>query len=157
MVISVRDIYNDLIKPFQNFRLVVVFYSVKQKLLISDTTLRSFVPPQVRKITPELRQICGCEICVIPKDIHFYLNKFRTRPVTYLQHNYVGRHTRFFLFSTISTAHYKDIVFPDIEYLNATIKYAAHCITCLPIKPDNIIHIECDSIYLNEFMSTISL
>ena len=71
--------------------------SVTHKLLISDTTSRSFSPPHVRKITPKLRQICGCVICIITKDMHIDLNIFRTRLVTYLQQNSVGRHTRLVL------------------------------------------------------------
>ena len=40
MDISIRDIHNDMIKPYDNAWLVNVFDSVTQKLLISDTTLR---------------------------------------------------------------------------------------------------------------------
>ena len=35
-------------------------------------------------------------------------------------------------------------MFPHGECLHATIKYAAQCITCIHIKPRNIIHIKCD-------------
>ena len=47
------------------------------KLLISDTELRSFTPPQVRKMTPKLIQICGCEIFIVPKDVKIDLDRFR--------------------------------------------------------------------------------
>ena len=72
------------------------------------------------------------------------LNISRTRLVTDLQHMSVGRHTRNSLFSTTSYARYKHIMFLDGECLHAYIKYAAHYITCLPIKPKNMIHIKCD-------------
>ena len=39
--------------------------------------------------------------------------------------------------------HYKDKVFPVGECLHAKIKDAAHCITFIPIKPNNIVHIKC--------------
>ena len=93
--------------------------------MISDRTLRSFIPPQVQKITPKLRQVCGCEICIIPKDMQLGSNIFRTIPGIYLQHNSVWRHTHNSLFSTISATHYKDKVFPYGECLHATIKSAA--------------------------------
>ena len=60
MDIYVRDLQNDMIKPFDNGGLESLVDSVTHKVLISDTTLRSFIPPQVRKMTPKLCQICGC-------------------------------------------------------------------------------------------------
>ena len=106
-------IHNDTIKPYENGILVSVVDSLRHKILINDTTLRPFIPPQVRKVAPKLRHICGYELCIIPKDIHIYLNKFRTRLVTYLQQNSVGRHKNNSLFSTSSSPHYKYKVYPD--------------------------------------------
>ena len=71
MEISIIDLHNNMIKPYDNGGLESVFDSVPQKALISDTTLRSFIPPQVRKMTPKLYHICGCELFIIPKDICF--------------------------------------------------------------------------------------
>ena len=42
---SVRDIQNDTIKPSDNGGLDSVVDSVTNKVLISDTKLRSFIPP----------------------------------------------------------------------------------------------------------------
>ena len=111
MDVYVRDIHNNMIKPLENGGLDNVVYSVTNKLMISDTILRSFIPPQIREMTPKLRDICGCELCIIPKDMQIYLNIFRTRRVIYLQQKYVVRHKHNSLFSTTSNAHYKDIVF----------------------------------------------
>ena len=61
MDIYVRYIQNDTIKLSMNGGLTSVVDYVTQKVLISDTALRSFIPPQVRKMTPKLRQICRCE------------------------------------------------------------------------------------------------
>ena len=94
MDISIRDIHNDMIKPYDNAWLVNVFDSVTQKLLISDTTLRQFIPQQVRKMNPKLYQIWGCELCIIPKYMKIDLNRFRTNIVKYLQHKSVGTHTQ---------------------------------------------------------------
>ena len=54
---SVRDIHNDMIKQSDNGGLWSGVDSVIQKFLIKDTTLRSFIPPQFRKMTPKLCQI----------------------------------------------------------------------------------------------------
>ena len=104
MDIYVRGIQNHMIKPSDNGGLESVVDSVKHKVLISDTSLRLFIPPQVWKMTPILHQICGGGIYIIPKDIHIYLNRLRTRLVTYLQHNSSGRLTWNSLFSTISSS-----------------------------------------------------
>ena len=122
MDISVRGIHNNIIKPFENGGLVSVVYSMTQKVLISYTTLRSFILPQVCKMTPKSRQICGCEICITPNNMQFDLNRFRTIIVIYLQQKFIRIHTSNSLFSTTSAAYYKDKLFPDGEFLNTTIK-----------------------------------
>ena len=69
MVIYASYLHNDMIKEYDSGRLDSVFDSVTQKILISDTTLRSLIPLQVRKTTPKLCHICGFDICIIPKDM----------------------------------------------------------------------------------------
>ena len=91
MDIYVRDTKNDMIKTSEIAGLESVVDSTTQRFLISDTTLRSFIPPQFRKMNPILHHICGCEIFIIPKNTHIDLNIFRTKIVSYLQHNFVGR------------------------------------------------------------------
>ena len=47
-------------------------------------------------------------------------------------------------------------MFPDGEYLHATIKDTDQCIiTCLPIKPNNMINIKCDLGFLINVPSKI--
>ena len=70
MDISARYIHNDMIKQSENGGLESVVDYITHKVMISDTILRLFIPPQFRKMTAKLRQICGCEICIIPKYMH---------------------------------------------------------------------------------------
>ena len=58
----------------------------------------------------------------------------------------VDRHTHKSVFSTISDAHYKEKVFPDGEFLHATIKDVDQYIYCAHIKPKNIINMKYDFI-----------
>ena len=90
--------------------------SVSHTVLISDTTLRSFIPSQVRKMNPKICQICGCELCTILKDMQIYLNRIRTILVTDLQQNSVGRNTWNSLFSNTRNAHYKLICFQIVNF-----------------------------------------
>ena len=105
MDISVRDLCNDIIKPSEN-GLESVFDSVKYKFLLSDTILRSFIPPQVLKMTPQICQIGGCDICIIIKGTHIDLKGYRKKLVADLQQKSFGRHTRNSVFSNTSAAHY---------------------------------------------------
>ena len=133
MEISVRGLQNDITKPSINGGMTSLVDIVTHKLLKSDRTIRLFIPPQIRKMTPKLRHIYGCDICIVPEDTHIDLNIFITRPVTYLQKKSAGRCKRNSLFCTKSNTHYKNKVFPAGECLHGAIKDAAHCVTCIPI------------------------
>ena len=63
----------------------------------------------------------------------------------------VDRHTHKSVFSTISDAHYKEKVFPDGEFLHATIKDVDQYIYCAHIKPKNIINMKYDLFFFNYF------
>ena len=89
MNIFVRDVHNGMIKPPENAELTSLVDYVAHKALISDIALRSFILPQVCKTTPNLRHICGCELCIIPKDVTIDLNVFIKRLVKDLQKKYV--------------------------------------------------------------------
>ena len=125
MELYVSYLHSDMIKQYDNGGLESVVDSVTQKYLINYTTLRSFIPPQVRKITPILRQICGYQLCIIPKDLHNGLNIFITNLVTYLQQKSVGVHTLNSEYINKSPAHYKKKLFPYGDFLHANIKDAA--------------------------------
>ena len=94
MWISFIDINNDMIKPSDNDMLESVVDCVTHRVLISDTTLRYFIPPQVRKMITKLRHICGWELCIIPKDMQIYLNRYRIILVPDLQQESIVRNTR---------------------------------------------------------------
>ena len=68
------------------------------------------------------------------------LNIFRTKIVSDPQQKSVGRDTYSSTFSTTSVAHQKGKVFTYGECLHANIRDSDHPITCNPIKPNNIIH-----------------
>ena len=51
MEISVRDLHNDMKKSSENGGLAIVADSMTQEVMIRDTPLRYFIPPQFRKMT----------------------------------------------------------------------------------------------------------
>ena len=157
MKISVRYLNHDMIKPSNNVGLASVVEYLTYKVLINFTILRSFIPPKVQKMTPKLCQICGWEICIIPKGMQIDFNILRTRLVIYLQQKSVRCHTRNSLFITTSYEHFKHKVFPDGNFLQTTIKDEDQCIICITIKPKNLINIKCDLSFVMNGLSIIFL
>ena len=132
------------IKISDNSGLECVVDSATNKLLISDTTLRSFIPTKVHIMNPRLRQIYIFKYCITAKDMDIGFNRFRTNLVETFQQKYVCRHTFNSVYSTTSASHCKDKVFPYSECLHANIEDEDQCISVTPIKPKNIIHTNCD-------------
>ena len=116
MEVYVRGLQNDMIKPSNNCGFLIVVDPMTHKVLISDTTLGSFIPPQVRKMAPKLLLIFGYKLCIIPKDIQIDLNIFITILVIYLQQKSARIHTRNSLIITRSAVHYKEMFFQMINF-----------------------------------------
>ena len=49
------------------------------KIIISDSTLRSLLPPQLKKMSARYKIMCGCECCISAKTIHSSLLSWRDR------------------------------------------------------------------------------
>ena len=75
--ISVRELHDDLIGPPPK-GLPSVYESSTQKLLVSESTLRAMLPPQIRRMTNAQKEICGCECCITTKILHQALLHFRS-------------------------------------------------------------------------------
>ena len=67
MGIYVMGIQNDMIKPSDNGGLVSAVDSVTQKVLICDTILRSFIPPQVWKLLPNYVRFADVRFALFPR------------------------------------------------------------------------------------------
>ena len=49
------------------------------KIIISDSTLRSLLPPQLKQMSARYKIMCGCECCISAKSIHSSLPSWRDR------------------------------------------------------------------------------
>ena len=47
------------------------------KIIISDSTLRSLLPPQLKQMSERYKVMCGCECCISAKSIHSSLLPWR--------------------------------------------------------------------------------
>ena len=62
--------------------------------IISDSTLRNILPPQLNKMTCRYKVMCGCECFVFSKSMHSYLLKwldFRLKQLNDRSHNAQNR------------------------------------------------------------------
>jgi hypothetical protein len=75
--ISVRELHNDLISPASDGGLAAA--RVDGKVIISDTALRYLLPPQLKPMTEKHKQMCGCEVCLVPDSPQRSLNARRAR------------------------------------------------------------------------------
>lgn len=74
---SVRELHDDLIGPPPK-GLKDVYQPRTNKLLISESTLRLLLPPQLRPMTMAQKEICGCECCITIKMLHQSLMHYKS-------------------------------------------------------------------------------
>ena len=46
---------------------------VDNNTIISDSTLRNILPPQLKKMTSQYKVMCACECCILANILHFSL------------------------------------------------------------------------------------
>ena len=66
---SVREPHNSLVS-YPNDGGLKDARNEDVKIIISDSTLRSFLPPQFKKMSARYKIMCGCECCISAKSIH---------------------------------------------------------------------------------------
>ena len=66
---SVRELHNSLVSDPNDGGLKYARYE-DGKIIISDSTLYSLLPPQFKKMTARYNIMCGYECCISAKSIH---------------------------------------------------------------------------------------
>ena len=75
---SVRQIHNSLVSDTNDGGLKDA-RNEDGKIIISDSTLRSLLPPQLKQMSTRYNIMCGCEFCISAKSIHSSLISWRDR------------------------------------------------------------------------------
>ena len=75
---SVRELHNSLVSDPNDGGLKDA-RDEDGKIIISDSTLRSLFPPQLKQMYTHYKIMCGCECCISAKSIHFSLLSWRDR------------------------------------------------------------------------------
>ena len=76
---SMQQLHNELIASPDDGGLLGARHAKTNYVKISDTMLRSLVPPQLRPMTDNHKMMCGCAICNTSKYMQEYLNAFLQR------------------------------------------------------------------------------
>ena len=66
---SVRELYNSLVSDTHDGGLKNA-RDEYGKIIISESTLRSLLPPQLKQISAQYKVMCGCECCIYAKSVH---------------------------------------------------------------------------------------
>ena len=74
-----RQLHNKLIASPDDVGLVGARHAETNDVIISDTILRSLVPPQLRPMIDNHKRMCGCVICNTTKYIQESLNAWRRK------------------------------------------------------------------------------
>ena len=74
--VSVRELHNSLVSDTNDGGLKDDSYEY-DKIIISDYTLSSLFPPQLKQMSAQYKVMCGCERCIYDKSIHSSLLSWR--------------------------------------------------------------------------------
>ena len=75
---SVRELNNSLVSDTNDGGLKDARYEYG-KNIISDSTLRLLLPPQLKQMSARYKVMCGCECCIYDKRIHSSFLSWRDR------------------------------------------------------------------------------
>ena len=76
--VSVRELHNSLVSD-QNDGGLKDARDEDGKIIISDSTLCSLLPPKLKQMSERCKVVCGCECCSSAKSIHLSLISWSDR------------------------------------------------------------------------------
>ena len=75
--VSVRELNNSIVSDPNDYGLKDA--RDDYNIIISDSTLRSLLSPQLKQMSARYKVMCGCECCISAKIIHSSLLSWRDR------------------------------------------------------------------------------
>jgi hypothetical protein len=132
LCVPVRELHNDLVKDPPTG--LAGAKDANNKCVISDTMLRSLLPPELKPATNRHKQMCGCEICLSFRSQHCSLNAFRLRHLKILENSIDDPGNRL--------EEYRHRVFPDTGHWHKKPADAVNEVMCPPVG-ENLRHFKC--------------
>ena len=90
---SVRELHNSLVSD-PNYGGIKDARDEDGKIIISDSTLRSLLPPQLKQMSARYKIMCGCECCIYAKSVHSPLLFWRDRYLKKLKYQSLNAQSR---------------------------------------------------------------
>ena len=82
--VLVRELHNSMVSPPEEGGLKEARDSYNH-IIISDSTLRNILPPQLKNMTPQYKVICGCDCCISSKVMNSSLLTWRNYRLKHLR------------------------------------------------------------------------
>ena len=76
--VSIRELHNSIVSDLNDGGIKDA-RDEYGKIIISDSILRSLLPPQSKQMSARYKVMCGCECCISAKSIHSSLISWRDR------------------------------------------------------------------------------
>jgi hypothetical protein len=140
--ISIRELHNDLLSdgPLG----LPGAKDTAGEPIISDTALRSLLPPQLKRMSTKYKAMCGCELCIIMGQFQASLNAYRLSLLRRLeketdecdsQEEKAIKRTR--------SDNYREAVYPDSQHWHPKPKDALSAIQCPNVEGFNFPEMKC--------------
>ena len=142
--VSVRELHNSLVS-YPNDVSLKDARDEDGKIIISDSTLRSLLPPQLKEKSARYNIMCGCECCISTKSIHSSLLSWSDRYLKKLKDKIQNDQSR----SSGNKAHhiyttYKNTVMPHESHIYAKASDMENATMCAYTHSDNALpHCKC--------------
>ena len=81
---SMRQLHNELIASPDDGGLVGARHAITNDVIIIDTMICSLAPPQLRPMTYNNKNMCGCAICNTSKYMQKSLNAWRRKQLKFM-------------------------------------------------------------------------
>eukprot|EP00978_Attheya_sp_CCMP212_P030587 scaffold112901_cov35-Attheya_sp.AAC.1 len=124
--------HNEMIAPPDQGGLQGARHHTSNAVIISDTMLRSLVPPELRPVTVRHKIMCGCTICNTSKYLQTSLNAWRRKQMKHMEVQANASRSRSKATLLEAYTSYADFVFPDNEPRHPHCENAADSVLCPP-------------------------
>ena len=129
---SMRQLHNELIALPDKGGLLGARHHRTNEVIISDTMLRSLVPPELRPMTDSHKIMCGCTTCNTSKYLQTSLNAWRRKHMKHMEAQAHASRSRAKASLIEDYEQYSQFVFPENEARHPRCEDAADSVLCAP-------------------------
>ena len=142
--VYVRELYNSMVSTVEEGGLKEAS-NVDNNIIISDSTLQSILPPQLKNMSDRYEVMCSCECCISSKSIHSSLLSWLDRYLSKINDiSQNAQNTRSGEMDNHLFETYKNSMTPHGRHIYATAAAMAMDTMCAyPPSQHELIHCKC--------------